>query len=147
MTKEDAVFRKSKEKDVVTVEESGAREAEVKRLSALPVLDLAEEIMPAFGPDGPGKGEVGLVDGNVINYLLASYPGRPKEPPELMHPVREGLQQLEHASLILVTPTSTFGGILSPTRLGWRALAEGTVRQYLTGAASVTQEETQDSYE
>ncbi len=32
------MFGKSKEKDVVEVEETGAREAEVKRLCELPVL-------------------------------------------------------------------------------------------------------------
>ena len=36
-------------------EEAAAQEA-VDRLVGLPVADLAVEILPAFGPDGPGKG-------------------------------------------------------------------------------------------
>ena len=117
-------------------EENSAREAEAERLCALPVADLATEIMPVFGPGQPGS-EVAIATGNVINYLLESYPGGPKRLSQLERPVREGLQMLEHAGLILVVPTDTYGGVLFVTRLGEKALAEGTVRRYLSDRGPV----------
>lgn len=42
--------------------------------------------------------------------------------------MREGLQMLEHAGLICLVLSPTFGGDFHATRVGEQALAEGDVR-------------------
>lgn len=106
--------------------------AEVDRLVTLPVPDLALEIMPAFGSDGP-KGH-GPNDGinllQVIAFLTRSTPGADKAATRLQEPVREGVQALEHAGLV-VRSGGREGSWYNATRLGQSALSDGTVRQNL----------------
>ena len=125
------LFGKSEEK--ATREETGR--IEFGRLSALPVADLAVEIMPAFGPDGPrGRGpDVG------INFLqLLSWLNHTHFPPgisyvrQLDQLVREGVHALDHAGLVM-TPRHSGSQWVAATRLGRTALAEGTVSSYLNG--------------
>ncbi len=113
-------------------QEKAARHAEIERLCALPVAQLAAEMMVAFGPDGqhPG-GEIGLGTRDLIEYLGASTHG-PKFEPDLEKPVREGLQRLEHANLIYLQLLAPYGGVFVITRLGRQALAEGNVGDYLS---------------
>jgi hypothetical protein len=110
-----------------------AAQAETDRLVALPVADLAAEIMPAFGPDGL-QTRSGHRQGpmEITSWLLASFPGKVKYRQPLLGPVIEGLQALEHAGLV---ERRSFGGGTASTyhasRLGQTALDEGSVRRYV----------------
>jgi hypothetical protein len=125
------LFRKSEEK--AAREEAGR--VEFEHLMALPVAELARDLMPAFGPDG-----LKLLHGPAwgINLLqLAGWVGRTYCPSgavharELMEPVREALQTLENAGLVLPTPRHRDSWTV--TRLGETALADGTVPDHLVG--------------
>jgi hypothetical protein len=110
-----------------------AAKAEADRLVALPVHDLAAEMMGAWGPDGPGKGESGksLNILQVASWLMSSYPRGAQYCRPLLDPIREGFQALEHAELVQQRAQSAGGGRMYATRLGLKALAEGNVRDYL----------------
>jgi hypothetical protein len=61
-------------------------EAEADRLEALAVPELAAEILPAFGPDGPGEGdkEIGTFEVGMFlmrDSLNTSTVDGPKSPP------------------------------------------------------------------
>jgi hypothetical protein len=106
----------------------------VDRLSALSARDLAEELMPAFGPDGPTTPGWG----HIVNWLragtwlMSSYPRGSQFVKELQAPVSEGLQALEHAGLVEQrSVNSSETPALGATRLGETALAEGKVCRYL----------------
>jgi hypothetical protein len=111
---------------------AAAGNAEVERLVALPVPDLAAEIMPAFGPDGPkGHGpNHGINRLQVVIYLMRSFTGADKAGTRLQEPIREGIQALENAGLAVETRTQ-HGTWYNATRQGESALADGTVRQHL----------------
>jgi len=128
------LFRKSEEK--AAREETGR--VEFERLMALPVADLASELMPAFGPDGPhGRGPDGGI--NILQLLgwvsTTHFPSGVSYQRELMEPVREGVQALESAGLVLSTRRQQ-GTWMAVTRLGQTALAEGTVHAHLVGQPS-----------
>jgi hypothetical protein len=93
---------------------------------------MAVELMPVFGPDGPkGQGPSGGV--NILQVgiaLLEKIPRGTKYTSQLQEPIREGLQVLEHAELVLRS-TRSHGTWYSATRLGETALAEGTVQQQI----------------
>jgi hypothetical protein len=124
-----ALFGNKEEKEA----EDQAARAEIDRLLSLPVPELAAEIMPAFGPDGarPGR-EVGLLQ--VANWLLRDHRRGVKYLKELLDPIREAVQALEHAELVLrLGHGSGENARLKATRLGEQALAEGNVAKYLRG--------------
>jgi hypothetical protein len=130
------LFGKSKEKGA---QEDAAR-AEVERLNALPVEDLAREIMPAFGPDGPRAGkEINALQ--ISNWLMRSYGGGAKHLRELHTPVCEGVQALEHAGLVQVFSgergSIANGAHAKATRLGETALANNELEQLIKEAAEV----------
>lgn len=113
--------------------QDAAATAEIERLTSLPVIDLAEAMMPAFSPDGPRVPGGGLGVVQILSWLMSSYPRGNKNLTRLMPAAREGVQALEHAGLIQVQRSSDGSvGRLTPTRLGATALEEGTVHQYLT---------------
>ncbi len=125
----NALFRKSGDK--------AAREEEgrvaFERLTALPASDLASELMPAFGPDGPrGRGPDGAI--NILQLLSwvnkTHFPSGISYMRKLNEPVREGLQSLEHAGLVLVTRRQD-SEWMAATRAGQTALADGTVPDLL----------------
>lgn len=123
------LFRKSEEK--AAREEAGR--AEFERLTAIPVADLASELMPAFGPDGPrGRGLEGAI--NIVQLLgwvsKTHFPSGVSYQRKLNEPVREGVQALERAGLVLATRHQQ-GQWMSATRLGQTALADGTVQDHL----------------
>jgi hypothetical protein len=123
------LFRKSEEK--AAREEAGR--VEFERLMALPMPDLARELMPAFGPDGPhGRGPDGGI--NILQLLgwvsTSHFPGGVSYQRKLMEPVREGVQALERAGLVLSTRRQQ-GTWMAATRLGQTALADGTVQDHL----------------
>jgi hypothetical protein len=72
---------------------------------------------------------------------MKSYPRGSGEVKNLQQPVREGLQALEHAGLVLLRVQGVNSGSASQrielTRLGEEALADGDVAKYL-GAAEPT---------
>ena len=120
------LFKKSEAKAA----EEAAAKAEADRLGALAPPDMAVELMPAFGPDGPkGRGPSGGI--NILQVgiaLLEKIPHGTSFMRQLQEPIREGLQVLEHAELVLRT-TRQSGTWYNATRLGETALAEGTVQQ------------------
>lgn len=123
-------------------EEKAAQEeavgAEVGRLNALPVADLAMELIPAFGPDGARAGkEINSLQAST--WLMRSYPGGGKYLRRLHTAVCEGLQLLERVGLVEVLGgrrgSVATGAHLRATRLGEQALAAGDLRRYLTDPA------------
>ena len=120
-------------------EREGAAAAETERLVALPVADLATEVMRAFGPGGM-ESRSGHRQGalEVTSWLLASFSSSVKYRQPLLGPVIEALQTLENAGLL---GQRSFGGSGSTsstyhaTQLGEEALAAGSVRERLTPAA------------
>ena len=111
---------------------AAAAEAESQRLRALPVRELAAEVMPAFGPHGinakPGHRQ-GPVE--VVSWLLPGAPAKHRQP--VLGPVIEALGVLEHADLLTRHSFGSKGqaSTYHATRLGETALAEGTVRAQL----------------
>jgi hypothetical protein len=113
--------------------QEAAAQAEFERLSALPRPELAVEVMRAFGPGGPGgKHPGGLNILQVMMALMASQPRGVGSIEQLQMPVREALQLLENANLVLSIGDRIGGAHLVATALGQQALAEGTVAQYLS---------------
>ena len=118
-------------------EEKRAREAaaaaEAERLAGLPVADLAAELMPAFGADGPGRGgrhEVNLLQ--LANWLMRSVDGGAGHMRDLERPTREAVQALEHAGLVERLGQANIGQRYAATRLGEAAIADGSARQHLS---------------
>jgi hypothetical protein len=122
-------FRRSEEK----AERKAAAKREIERLRALRVDDLAVDLLPGLGPDGPTHGH-SVTRQQLCQYLLADYPGAGKmDTLDLLVSVRKALERLEEAGLV-----STISVQREPywqiTPLGETVLADGTVRQRLTGA-------------
>lgn len=112
-------------------ERDAVAQAEANRLLTLSVSDLAAELMPAFGTEGPGRGsppEVNLLQLGM--FLMRSAP-EAKYIRELERPLREAVQALEGAGLIVRLGQANSGQRLAATRLGEEALADGSVRQRL----------------
>jgi|ERR1022692_1373699 hypothetical protein len=112
--------------------QDAAARAEADRLVALPVAELAAAIMPVFGPNGApttGGRRIGALQ--VANWLMSSQPRGASHLKELLGPVREGVQALENAGLVMRTPLGEGSFSLNATRTGEAALADGSVRQHL----------------
>lgn len=113
-----------------------AAKAEGDRLAGLPVADLAADLaaamLPAFGPDGPGKGgdkEIGTLQVGI--YLMRDFPRGNLLIKSLLDPLKEGIQALETAGLVKRTVRSIGGSSVSATRLGLQAIEEGSAPKYL----------------
>jgi hypothetical protein len=103
-----------------------AASAEIGRLCALPVADLAAEVLPAF----KSQGILWTDTRAVAKRLMAAYPAHPSLL-ALDAPIEEACQALEQAGLlrrVVHRHTATGGSHLELTRLGHAALADGTVR-------------------
>lgn len=117
-------------------EEKAARKAaagqEIERLRALPVDDLAADVLPGLGPDGPTRGTSVRVQ-QLCEYLLTDYPGAGQmQTLDLSAPVNRALDRLEGAGL--VRPISVQRSpVWRITPLGETTLAEGTLRERLRG--------------
>jgi len=104
-------------------------QAESDRLKALPIEDLAIEVMSAFGPDGI-RIDSGHLRGavQIAEWLLRDHLVKTKYTQPVLGPTIEALGALEAAGLI---NSRTFGKgnakTYRSTRLGEKALAEGTV--------------------
>jgi hypothetical protein len=120
-----SLFGKSEEKAA----QDEAAKAEADRLQSLSVPELAEALMPAFGPDGPTPG------GNINQlqvgmWLMSSYPRGNKYMKDLRQPISEGVQALENGGLVVGSSQSAVSWFKA-TRLGETALAEGSVGRYV----------------
>ncbi len=111
--------------------QDAAAEAEVQRLIGLPVEDLAAEILPAFGPDGPGKGEKSINILQIASFMVRDFPRGASHIRPLLEPLREGVQRLEHCELVRTQVQSGAGGRTTITRRGLDAIASGNPRQYI----------------
>jgi hypothetical protein len=133
-------------------EDSGLK-AEVDRLDALPMAQLATEVMlRGFGPGqhthdpdavtfGGGDGGSGPTVGGIANTYLHLYLDRPIDGrlrERLLSLIAEGFQALEHASLVRPQLHTNAGSAhivdYAVTRLGLSAMQEGTVARILARA-------------
>jgi hypothetical protein len=112
-------------------EQDTAAKAEADRLVALPVPDLAAEVLPAFGADGPGKGDKEIGTFQVAMFLMKDYPRGNQLVKQLLDPVREAFQALENSGLIMAKIHNTGISNVIITRAGTEALATGTAAQLL----------------
>jgi hypothetical protein len=120
------LFRRNEEKAA----RKAAARVEIERLRAVPVDDLAAELLPALGPDGPTHGTSIRVQ-QLCEYLLTDYPGAGQmDTLNLTAPVNRALDVLE--GIGLVSPISVQRTpVWRITSLGERALADGTVQERL----------------
>jgi hypothetical protein len=122
------LFRRSEEK----VARKAAAKQEIERLRALSVFDLAADVLPGLGPDGPTRG-ASVWPQQLCEYLLKDYPGAGRtDTLDLIAAVNKALDMLHDARLV-----STISIQRTPrwqiTPLGERALAEGDLRERLLG--------------
>src|ERR1700733_11843392 len=125
------LFHQSEEK----IAQEAAGEGEFERLIGLSPAGLGVELMPAFGPDGPrGHGPNGGI--NILQALFwlneAHFPSGISYIRQLQEPVREAIQALDHAGLVM-TSAGREGSWTAATRLGLASLADGTLSQRVGG--------------
>jgi hypothetical protein len=118
-------------------EENAKLNAELDRISALPLPQLAAEVMAkGFGPGGPGeKGPTGIgTVAGVFNPAQISV-GIDNEALIVMYRVvAEAVQMLEHAVLVRCDVSGSggvYGMAWSSTRAGDQALSENGVERAL----------------
>jgi hypothetical protein len=121
-----------------------AASAEVERLAALSALELAGEILPLFACDGPPKGPLSTREGSdsiardvalrvVAPLGRGSVSGQSLG--QLRTPIKEAIQALVNAGLLLQEFHSDGGLAVYITRLGREAITDGDVASYLSGPA------------
>jgi hypothetical protein len=129
-------------------DDAAAVDAEIARLDALPLADLAAEAMnKAFGPDGPGgPGKPGTIESpetsserlvllDISRSFTPAFAGKgvsQTQMQQLATLVAEGLQVLENASLIRVTCRGGQEHYLA-TRRGRSALENGALAGIIVG--------------
>jgi hypothetical protein len=120
------LFRRSEEKEA----RRAAAKAEVERLQALSVEDLAADMLSGLGPDGPTHG-TSIRAQQLAQYLLREFPGAGQRATlDLLAAVNRALDMLREAGL--VSPISVQREpVWRITPRGERALADGTVRSRL----------------
>ena len=120
------LFRRSEEKAA----KKAAAKQEIERLRALSVDDLAADLLPGLGPDGPTHG-TSVWPQQLCQYLLRDYPGAGRmDTLELMARVNRALDTLDDAGLVRTISVQRTP-LWQITSLGERVLAEGTVRERL----------------
>ena len=123
------LFRKSEKK----VAAEAAMQAEIERLKALSVEDLAVALLPGMGPDSANHGNSVRVQ-QLCDYLVRDFPGAGQlQPLQLMARVNEALQKLKHAELVSSISHQRWP-VWRITRLGDTTLAEGTTEQHVRKA-------------
>lgn len=120
------LFRRSEEKEA----RRAAGKAEVERLRALNVEDLAADMLSGLGPDGPTHG-TSIRAQQLAEYLLREFPGAGwRATLDLLAAVNRALDMLREAGL--VSPISVQRDpVWRITPRGERTLADGTVRSRL----------------
>jgi hypothetical protein len=118
------LFRRSEEK----VARKAAAKAEIERLRALSVFDLAAVVLPGLGPDGPTRG-ASVWAQQLCEFLLKDYPGAGRtDTLDLIAPVNRALDLLTDAHLVTtISIQRTPKWQITP--LGEAALADDTVRE------------------
>jgi hypothetical protein len=113
--------------------ERAAAQAESDRLAGLSAKELAVEVMPAFGAEGPGKGgnEIGTLQVGI--FLMKDRPRGSAYLKPLVDPIRESFQILENTGLIVEKVRGIGGSMVSVTRLGDEALENGSYKQLILG--------------
>jgi hypothetical protein len=113
--------------------EGAAAQAESDRLAGLSAKELAVEVMPAFGDEGPGKdgNEIGTLQVGI--FLMRDRPRGSAHLKPLVDPIREAFQVLENSGLIVEKVRGIGGSMVSATRLGEEALGEGSYKQLIAG--------------
>ena len=120
------LFRRSEEK---AARKAAAKE-EIQRLRALDVDDLAADLLPGLGPEGPTRG-ASIWPQQLCEYLLADWPGAGRmDILDLMARVNRALDRLDDAGLVRTISVQRTP-LWQITPLGERVLAEGTVRERL----------------
>jgi hypothetical protein len=121
-----------------------AASAEIERLTALPARDLAAEILPLFASSGPPAGPLRAREGSDsiarnVALRVAAPLGRGSVSSQtlgqLRTPIKEAIQALVNAGLLLQEFHSDGGLDVFITRLGQAALRDGDVVSYLNGPA------------
>jgi hypothetical protein len=120
-------------------EEKRAREAaiqaEVDRLKALSPETLAVEVLPILATEAAKKSRVGhLYVSDICRELVGTVSGRVNL--ALKQPVREALQRLEHANLVLQVAQPEMGTSWRITGEGEQAVAAGNVADKLGPSTS-----------
>jgi hypothetical protein len=124
------LFRRSEEK----VARKAAAKREIERLRALSIDDLAVDVLPGLGPDGPTHGH-SVTRQQLCRYLLADHPGAGQmDTLDLLLPVRKALERLEGCGLVYPISVQR-EPVWQITALGEATLTDGTLRQRLTGTA------------
>jgi hypothetical protein len=120
------LFRRNEEKAA----RKAAARVEIERLRKVPVDDLAADLLPGLGPDGPTHGTSIRVQ-QLCEYLLRDYPGAGQmDTLNLSAPVNRALDMLDDIGL--VSPISVQRTpVWRITPLGERSLTDGDVRDRL----------------
>jgi hypothetical protein len=121
------LFRKSEEQ----LAQRAAAEAEIARLQALPVKQLASQLLPLLGPDGIHGGHSSVRSQELCDRLLEDYPGiSSMKRLDLLSAVGKGLDALKLAGLVS-TRSYQRSPTWSITPLGAGTLEDGTLEQRL----------------
>ena len=120
------LFRQSEEKAA----RKAAAKVEIERLRGLSVDDLAADLLPGLGPDGPTKG-ASVWPQQLCQYLLKDYPGAGRmDTLDLTVAVNRALDRLEQVGLVSpISVQRTPNWRITP--FGETTLAEGDVRERL----------------
>ena len=120
------LFRPSEEKAA----RKAAAKQEIDRLRALSAEDLAVDLLPGLGPDGPTHGTSVRVQ-QLGEYLLREHPDAGRlDAIGLLAAVRRALLRLEQAGFVSSISVQR-DPLWRITPDGERALAQGTARQDL----------------
>lgn len=128
---------------------AAALQDEISRIAALPLAQLAAEIMvKAFGPDGPGgPGQPGTLEdldsatvqrlglNEITGACSPAWSGHgvdPAQQREYSYLIAEGVQLLENASLVRVSWQGGHAHHMA-TRRGRSALAQNEIESALAG--------------
>jgi hypothetical protein len=122
-------------------EENDKLRAEVDRISALPLQQLAAEVMvKAFGPGGPGADKptgMGTIAG-AFNPAMISVGIDENALDVCYRVIAEAVQVLEHACLVrsdISGGGSVYGIVWNATRYGQQAIAQNAVERILGGGS------------
>src|SRR6516164_2432069 len=122
----DVVFRRNEEKRA----REAAIQSEVDRLKALSPETLAVEVLPILATEAAKKSRVGhLYVSDICRELVGTVSGRVNL--ALKQPVREALQRLEHANLVLQIAIADMGSSWRITTEGEQAVAAGNIADRL----------------
>jgi len=130
------LFGRNEEKEA----ENAAMAAELARLEALPLEQLAEEVLlRGYGPDGPGADGSGVSIAQLVarfNPATSVFGIDERVRSAYPHLICEGVQVLEHARWVVMHFSGGDHASLgwAITRAGRAALAGGQPGRALTGA-------------